>query len=46
LPGVMVMLASMTLLLSSVAKLGEAQEIRHESNARNERFSRSRHSSV
>src|ERR1700693_681485 len=30
LPGVTVMLASMALLLSSVAKLGEAQEIRQE----------------
>jgi len=27
LPGVVVMLASMTLLVSSVAKLGEAQEV-------------------
>jgi hypothetical protein len=42
LPGVMVILASMTLLLSSVAKLGEAQEGRHQSNERGERFSRSR----
>jgi hypothetical protein len=42
LPGVMAMLASMTLLLSSVAKLGKAQETRHESNARGGRFSRSR----
>jgi hypothetical protein len=42
LPGVMVMLASMALLLSLVAKLGKAQEVGHESNARGGRFSRSR----
>ena len=42
LPGVMVMLASVTLLLSSVVKLGEALEVRHGSNAGGERFSRSR----
>jgi len=37
-----VMLASMALLLSSVAKLAEAQELRQESAAGRERFSRSR----
>jgi len=42
LPGVMVMLASMTLLLSSVAKLNQAQEVRQESGDGRERFSRSR----
>ena len=42
LPGVMVMLASMALLLSSVAKLGEAQEVRQESDAVRERFHRKR----
>ena len=42
LPGVMVMLASMALLLSSVAKLAEAQEVRQECNTGRERFSRSR----
>ncbi|MFI5118502.1 MAG: hypothetical protein ACHP8B_17575 [Terriglobales bacterium] len=42
LPGVMVMLASMALLLSSVAKLAEAQEVRQECDAGRERFSRSR----
>jgi len=42
LPGVMVMLASMSLLLSSVAKLGEAQEVRRGSDAGRESFSRSR----
>jgi ribose/xylose/arabinose/galactoside ABC-type transport system permease subunit len=42
LPGVIVMLASMALLLSSVAKLAEAQELRQESAAGRERFSRSR----
>jgi len=42
LPGAVVVLASMALLLSSVAKLGEAQEVRHESGAGCERFSRSR----
>jgi hypothetical protein len=41
LPGVTVMLASMTLLLTSVAKLGEAQEY-DKNPARGERFSRSR----
>lgn len=38
LPGVMVMLAAMALLLSSVAKLAEAQEVRHESNAGRQRL--------
>ena len=33
LPGVTVMLASMAMLVSSVKKLGEAQEERHESDA-------------
>jgi hypothetical protein len=33
LPGVMVMLASMALLLSSVGKLGEAQEVQQELGA-------------
>jgi hypothetical protein len=33
LPGVMVMLASMALLLGSVAKLGEMQEVRSTVNA-------------
>jgi len=33
LPGVVVMLASMAMLVSSVKKLGEAQEERHESDA-------------
>jgi len=42
LPGVVVMLASMALLLSSVAKLGEAQEVRQESNAGREGLTRSR----
>jgi hypothetical protein len=36
----MVTLASMTLLLTSVAKLAEAQEARLDSNSRGERFSR------
>ena len=40
LPGVMLMLASMTMLVSSVAKLGEAQEVRHESGADRERCPR------
>jgi hypothetical protein len=40
--GVMVMLASMALLLSSVAKLAEAQEVRQECDTGRERFSRSR----
>ena len=40
--GVLLMLASMALLLSSVAKLSKAQEERHESGAGRERFSRSR----
>ena len=42
LPGVMVMLASMTLLLSSVAKLGQAQEGRQQSNAGRELSVRNR----
>jgi len=42
LPGVMVMLASMALLLSSVAKLAEAQEVRQECDTGRERYSRSR----
>ena len=42
LPGVMVMLASMALLLSSVTKLAEAQEVRQECNTGRGRFSRSR----
>jgi len=42
LPGVMVMLASMAMLASSVAKLCTAQEERHESDADRERSSRSR----
>ena len=42
LPGVVVVLASMALLLSSVAKLSAAQEKRQESDAGCERFSRSR----
>jgi len=42
LPGVVLMLASMAMLVSSVKKLGEAQEERHESDAGRERFSRSR----
>jgi hypothetical protein len=42
LPGVMVMLGSMALLLSSVAKLAEAQEVPQECGAGRERFSRSR----
>lgn len=42
LPGVMVMLASMALLVTSVKKLCEAQEVRHESDGSRERFSRSR----
>ncbi|MBZ5655647.1 MAG: hypothetical protein LAO56_10255 [Acidobacteriia bacterium] len=42
LPGVMVVLASLALLLSSVAKLGEAQEVRQESGEGCGRFSRSR----
>lgn len=41
LPGVTVMLASMA-MLSSVKKLGEAQEEWHESDAGRERSSRSR----
>ena len=46
LPGVMVMLASMALLLSSVAKLGEMQEARSSINAGCDRGSQSRvHSS-
>ena len=44
LPGVTVMLASMTLLLSSAAKVGEAQEARHKSVASGERLSRRRRS--
>jgi len=42
LPGVMVVLASMALLLSSVARLGEAQEVRQESAAGRKRFPGSR----
>ena len=42
LPGVMVMLASMALLLSSVAPLAEAQEVRQECDTCRELFSRSR----
>jgi hypothetical protein len=42
LPGVMVMLASVALLLSSVATLAEAQEVRQECDTDRERFSRSR----
>jgi len=42
LPGVTVMLASMTLLLSSVAKLGEAQEVRQQTNAGRELSVRNR----
>ncbi len=42
LSGVMVMLASMALLLSSVAKLGEMQEVRSAVNAGCERGSGSR----
>ena len=42
LPGVMAMLASMALLLSSVGKLAEAQEVRLECDAGRKRFSRSR----
>ena len=42
LPGVMVMLASMALLVSSVAKLAEAQEARQECDTGRERFSRRR----
>jgi len=40
LPGVVLMLASMAMLVSSVKKLGEALEERHESDAGHERFSR------
>jgi hypothetical protein len=42
LPGVTVMLASMAMLVSSVKKLGEAQEDWHESDAGRERSSRGR----
>ncbi len=42
LPGVMVMLASVALLLSSVATLAEAQEVRQECDTGRELFSRSR----
>jgi len=42
LPGVMVMLASMTMLVSAVGKLCAAQEARHESDGGRERFSRTR----
>ena len=42
LSGVIVMLASMAMLLSSVAKLCEAQEARHQSGAMGERLSRRR----
>ena len=42
LPGVVVVLASMAMLLSSVAKLSEAQETRHECDAGQGRFSRGR----
>jgi hypothetical protein len=38
LPGVVVVLASMALLLSSVAKLSEAQELRQQCGAARERF--------
>jgi hypothetical protein len=40
LPGVTLMLASVALLVSSVARLGELQEVRQESAAGRERFSR------
>jgi len=40
--GVLLMLASMALLLSSVSKLCEMQESRLQSGAASERFSRSR----
>ncbi|HYW37563.1 MAG TPA: hypothetical protein VE957_05580 [Terriglobales bacterium] len=42
LPGVMVILASMAMLVSSVGKLCEAQEVRQECDTGRERFSRSR----
>jgi hypothetical protein len=42
LPGVMVMLASMAMLVSSVGKFAAAQEVRQESDAGRERFSRRR----
>jgi hypothetical protein len=42
LSGVMLMLASMTMLVSSVAKLAEAQELRQEYAAVRERFFRVR----
>jgi hypothetical protein len=38
--GVMIMLASMAMLASSVGKLCEAQEVRHESNRRRGDLSR------
>jgi len=41
-PGVLVMLASVALLLSSAAKLGEAQEIRLGSHQSHEHLSRIR----
>ena len=41
--GVTVMLASMALLVSAVAKLGEAQEVRQELRAGRGRFSQPRH---
>jgi hypothetical protein len=42
LPGVVLMLASMTMLVGSVGKLSEAQEARQESDAGRGRFSTSR----
>ena len=42
LPGVVLMLTSMALLLSSVAKLAEAQEVRQECGEGRERFARTR----
>ncbi|MBZ5550090.1 MAG: hypothetical protein LAO22_19380 [Acidobacteriia bacterium] len=42
LPGVRVILACMALLLGSVAKLSEAQEVRQESDAGRERSTRTR----
>ena len=42
LPGVVVVLASMALLLSSVVKLSEAQEVWYKADASRERFSRVR----
>lgn len=40
--GVMIMLASMAMLVSSVGRLCEAQEVRHECNRRREDLSRGR----